>query len=68
MGLSSQLAGARPKAVTTPSGVTDSATLKPQTHSVLETQRPKSACPANSPLQQARTRTTAGIRMVSSAW
>lgn len=66
MDLSSQLAGANPKAVTTPSGFTASATLNPYTHSVFETFLPKLACPANSPLRQARTLTMAGIRVVSS--
>ena len=68
MGRSSELASANPKAVMTPSGLTERATLKPYTHSVFEAQRPKAACPAKSPLRQALTRTTAGIRVVSSTW
>ena len=66
MGLSSLFAGASPKAVTTPSGFTASATLKPYTHSVFETFLPKLACPANRPLRHALTLTTAGTRVVSS--
>ena len=46
---SSQLAGAKPKAVTTPSGLTESATLNPYTHSDFETFLPKVACPATAP-------------------
>ena len=63
---SSQFAGAKPKAVTTPSGLTERATLKPYTHSVLETLRPKLACPANRPLRHALPLTIAGTRVVSS--
>ena len=68
MGRSSQLAGASPKAVTTPSGLTESATLKSYTHSVLETLLPKAAWPAKRPLRPARTLTTAGTSVVSRTW
>ena len=43
MGLSSDAAGANPKAVITPSESTTNATLKPYTHSVLEALHPKDA-------------------------
>ena len=66
MGRSSELAGASPKAVTTPSGLTERATLNPYTHSVFETDLPKAACPANRPLRRARAHTTAGTSVVSS--
>jgi len=68
MGRSSELAGDSPKAGTTPSGLTERATLKAYTHSVLETLRPTFACPANRPLRQARTRTKAGTKVVSRTW
>ena len=65
MGRSSEAAGARPKAVITPSESTTRATLKPKTHSVLEALLPKLACPQKSPLREALTRTIAGTSVVS---
>lgn len=66
MDRSSQLAGANPKAVTTPAGLTARPTLNPYTHSVLDTLRPKAARPANRPFRHALTRTIAGMSVVSS--
>lgn len=68
MSRSSEFASASPNAMMTPLGLTERATLKPYTHSVLETLRPKEAWPAKSPLREARTLTTAGIRVVSRTW
>jgi hypothetical protein len=66
MGLSSEEAAARKKAVMTPPGSTTRATLKPYTHSVLEALLPKVACPQKKcPLRDALTRTMAGMRVVS---
>jgi hypothetical protein len=66
MGLSSESAGARPKAVITPFGSTTNATLNPLTHSVLEALLPKEACPQKSPLREALTLTRTARRLVSS--
>ncbi|HEU4792947.1 MAG TPA: hypothetical protein VFS96_04750, partial [Nitrolancea sp.] len=61
---SSHLASANPKVVNTPWGSTVRAILKPYTHSVLETRRPRLALPVERLWQLAWTRWIAGIKVV----